>query len=46
MNNSKMHTATRWVSQKAGGSRLLKGVDRLVRLLSFACAFKSSYLEA
>ena len=27
------------------GSRSLKGVDRLVRLLSFACAFKSSDLK-
>ena len=41
-----MHTATRLVSRKAKGSRSLKGVDRLVRLLPFACAFKSSDLKA
>ena len=46
MNNSTMHTATRLVSRKAKGSRSLKGVDRLVRLLPFACAFKSSDLKA
>ena len=45
MNNSTMHTATRLVSRKAKGSRSLKGVDRLVRLLPFACAFKSSDLK-
>ena len=31
-----MHMATRQVSGKAKGSRSLKGVDRLVRLLPFA----------
>ena len=46
MNNSTMQTATRLVSWKAKGSRSLKGVDRLVRLLIFACAFKSSDLKA
>ena len=46
MNNSTMQTATRLVSWKAKGSRSLKGVDRLVRLLLFACAFKSSDLKA
>ena len=46
MNNSTMQTATRLVSRKAKGSRSLKGVDRLVRLLPFACAFKSSDLKA
>ena len=46
MNNSTMQTATRLVSWKAKGSRSLKGVDRLVRLLIFACAFKSSELKA
>ena len=46
MNNSTMHTATRLVSRKAKGSRWLKGVDRLVKLLPFACAFKSSDLKA
>ena len=45
MNNSTMQTATRLVSGKAKGSRSLKGVDRLVRLLPFACAFKSSDLK-
>ena len=39
-----MHTATRRVSRKAEGSRWLKGVDRLVRLLPFA--FKSSDSKA
>ena len=46
MNDSTMHTVTRWVSRKAKGSRSLKGVDRLVRLLQFACIFKSSDLKA
>ena len=46
MNNSTMQTATRLVSRKAKGSRSLKGVNRLVRLLPFACAFKSSDLKA
>ena len=46
MNNSTMQTATSLVSRKAKGSRSLKGVDRLVRLLPFACAFKSSDLNA
>ena len=41
-----MHKATRRISRKAGGSRWLKGVDRLVRLLPFACVFKSSDLKA
>ena len=45
LNNSTFHTATRQVSQKAKGSRSLKGVDRLVRLLPFAYAFKSSDLK-
>ena len=36
MNNFTMHMATRRVSRKAKGSRSLKGVDRLVRLLPFA----------
>ena len=36
MNNFTMHMATRRVSRKAKGSRWLKGVDRLVRLLPFA----------
>ena len=45
MNNSTMQTATRLVSRKAKGSRSLKGVDRLVRLLPFALAFKSSDLK-
>ena len=36
MNNFTMHMATRRVSEKAKGSRSLKGVDRLVRLLPFA----------
>ena len=45
MNNSTMQTATSLVSRKAKGSRSLKGVDRLVRLLPFACAFKSSDLK-
>ena len=36
----------RRVSRKAKRSRLLKGVDRLVRLLPFACALKSSDLKA
>lgn len=36
MNNFTMHMATRRVSGKAKGSRSLKGVDRLVRLLPFA----------
>ena len=46
MNYSTMHTSTRPVSRKAKGSRSLKGVDRLVRLLPFACAFQSSDLKA
>ena len=46
MNNSTIHTATRRVSRKAKDSRSWKGVDRLVRLLPFACAFKSSDLKA
>ena len=46
MNNSTMHTATRLVSRKAKGSRSLEGVDRLVRLLPFPCAFKFSDLKA
>ena len=36
MNNFTMHMATRRVSRKAKGSRSLKGVDRVVRLLPFA----------
>ena len=46
MNNSIMHTATHRISPNAKGSRSLKGVDGLVRLLPFACAFKSSDLKA
>ena len=46
MNNSTMHTATRFLSRLAKGSRSLKVVDRLVRLLLFACAFKSTDLKA
>ena len=46
MNKSTMHTATRRLSREAKGSRSLKGVDRLVRLLPFSCAFKSSDLKA
>ena len=46
MNDSTMHAATRWVGRKAKGSRSLKGVDWPVRLLPFACAFKSSDLKA
>ena len=46
MNNSTMHTATRRVRRKAKGSRSLKGVDRLLRLLPFACTFQSSDLKA
>ena len=45
LNNSTLHTATRPVSRKAKGSRSLKGVDRLVRLLPFAYAVKSSDLK-
>ena len=41
-----MHTATRRVSRKAKGSRSLKDVDRLMRLLPFICPFKSSDLKA
>ena len=41
-----MHTATRRVSRKAKGSRSLKYVDRLMRLLPFICPFKSSDLKA
>ena len=41
-----MHTATRRISRKTGGSRWLKGVDWLVRLLPFAYASKSSDLKA
>ena len=46
MNNSTMYMATRRLSWKAKGSRSLKGVDRLVRLLPFSCAFKPSDLKA
>ena len=33
-------------NRKSEGCRWLKGVDRLVRLLPFACAFKSTKLKA
>ena len=46
MNNFTVHAATRRVSRKAKDSRSLKGVERLLRLLPFACAFQSSNLKA
>ena len=45
INNSTSRKATRRVRRKPKSSRPVRGVDRLVRLLSFASAFKSSALK-
>ena len=45
INNSTSRKATRRVRRKPKSSRPVRGVDRLVRLLSFASAFKSCALK-